>query len=119
MIKKNFKIIQFKYLNSWTYDEATVALKNKSESGQLDSYIKNGEWFLEGVKSYSKTISYECCVERFPFVMFEIFIRRRTLYFVFNLIFPCILISFMTILGFSLPPDSGEKIGLGKFVAVN
>lgn len=44
----------------------------------------------------------------------EIHIVRRTLYFVVNLIFPCILISFMTILGFSLPPDSGEKIGLGK-----
>jgi len=44
--------------------------------------------------------------------MFEIHLRRRTLYFVVNLIFPCILISFMTVLGFSLPPDSGEKIGL-------
>ena len=45
--------------------------------------------------------------------MFEIHIRRRTLYFKINLIFPCVLISFMSILGFSLPPDSGEKIGLG------
>jgi nicotinic acetylcholine receptor len=44
--------------------------------------------------------------------MFEIHLRRRTLYFVFNLIFPCVLISFMSLLGFSLPPDSGEKIGL-------
>ena len=67
----------------------------------------------KAVTSYSKTIVYECCVEKFPFVMFEIHIRRRTLYFVVNLIFPCILISFMTVLGFSLPPDSGEKIGLG------
>lgn len=33
---------------SWTYDEATVDLKNKSDRAQLDSYIKNGEWFLEG-----------------------------------------------------------------------
>lgn len=39
-------------------------------------------------------------------------LRRRTLYFIFNLVFPCILISFMCILGFTLPPDSGEKIGL-------
>jgi hypothetical protein len=46
--------------------------------------------------------------------MFIINIRRRTLYFIFNLVFPCILISLMSILGFCLPPDSGEKIGLGK-----
>lgn len=63
--------------------------------------------------SYVEVTTYECCIEKYPFVMFEIHLVRRTLYFVVNLIFPCILISFMTILGFSLPPDSGEKVGLG------
>ena len=33
---------------SWTYDEATISLQNKSSAGQVDSYIKNGEWFLKG-----------------------------------------------------------------------
>lgn len=47
--------------------------------------------------------------------MFEIHLVRRTMYFLVNLIFPCILISSMTVLGFSLPPDSGEKVGLGKY----
>ena len=62
------QICELKF-GSWTYDESTVILKNKSSHGQLDSYIKNGEWFLEGVNSYSKTINYECCVESYPFVM--------------------------------------------------
>ncbi len=44
--------------------------------------------------------------------MFVMHIRRRTLYFILNFVFPCVLISFMSILGFCLPPDSGEKIGL-------
>ena len=79
----------------------------------MDAYIKNGEWFLKDITSYSESISYDCCPEKYPFVMFEIHIRRRTLYFVFNLIFPCILISLMSLLGFLLPPDSSEKIGLG------
>ncbi len=68
------------------------------------------------ITSYSESISYDCCPEKYPFVMFEIHIRRRTLYFVFNLIFPCILISLMSLLGFLLPPDSSEKIGLGNFI---
>jgi hypothetical protein len=68
----------------------------------------------KGVSSYSQSIFYDCCQEKFPFVMFEIHLRRRTLYFVVNLIFPCILISFMSVVGFALPPDSGEKIALGK-----
>ena len=32
----------------------------------------------------------------------------------FNLIVPCVLISSMALLGFTLPPDSGEKLTLGK-----
>lgn len=64
------------------------------------------------VLSYSEALKYECCPTEYPFVMFIIHIRRRTLYFIFNLVFPCILISMMSILGFCLPPDSGEKIGL-------
>ena len=31
---------------SWTYDEANIDLRNKSDSAQLDSYIENGEWLL-------------------------------------------------------------------------
>ena len=41
-------------------------------------------------------------------------IRRRTLYYFFNLIVPCVLIASMAVLGFTLPPDSGEKLSLGK-----
>ena len=57
-------------------------------------------------------VKYECCPAIYPFVMIVMHLRRRTLYFIFNLVFPCILISFMCILGFTLPPDSGEKISL-------
>jgi len=45
---------------------------------------------------------------------FVIKIRRRTLYYFFNLIVPCVLIASMAVLGFTLPPDSGEKLSLGK-----
>ncbi len=47
-------------------------------------------------------------------VTFVIKIRRRTLYYFFNLIVPCVLIASMAVLGFTLPPDSGEKLSLGK-----
>ncbi len=72
--------------------------------------------YFKDVLSYAEAKKYDCCPTKYPFVMFIIHIRRRTLYFIFNLVFPCMLISLMSILGFCLPPDSGEKIGLGKFI---
>lgn len=62
-----------------------------------------------------QTKTYECCpTEPYPTLMFYLHIRRRTLYYGFNLIIPSLLISIMTILGFTLPPESGEKITLGN-----
>jgi len=56
---------------------------------------------------------YQCCPEPYIDITFSIHIRRRTLYYGFNLIIPCALISMLTLLTFILPPDEGEKIGLG------
>ena len=38
------------------------------------------------------------------------FFRRKTLFYTVNLIIPCMGISFLTILVFYLPSDSGEKV---------
>lgn len=59
-------------------------------------------------------IMYACCPEPYVDITFTIRIRRRTLYYFFNLIVPCVLISSMALLGFTLPPDCGEKLTLGK-----
>uniref|UniRef100_A0A182QQ19 Neurotransmitter-gated ion-channel transmembrane domain-containing protein n=1 Tax=Anopheles farauti TaxID=69004 RepID=A0A182QQ19_9DIPT len=57
-------------------------------------------------------IYYNCCPEPYIDITFAIIIRRRTLYYFFNLIVPCVLIASMALLGFTLPPDSGEKLSL-------
>lgn len=36
--------------------------------------------------------------------------RRKTLFYTVNLIIPCVGITFLTILVFYLPSDSGEKV---------
>lgn len=56
---------------------------------------------------------YPCCPEPYVDINFTIEIRRRTLYYFFNLIVPCVLIASMAVLGFTLPPESGEKLSLG------
>lgn len=68
-----------------------------------------------GVPGKRNEIYYNCCPEPYIDITFAILIRRKTLYYFFNLIVPCVLIASMALLGFTLPPDSGEKLSLGKF----
>merc|ERR1719193_1729978 len=101
---------------SWTYSGWQLELiLNKAEGGDISTYVPNGEWDLIGVPGKRNSVTYECCPEPYVDITFTIHIRRRTLYYFFNLIVPCVLISSMALLGFTLPPDSGEKLSLGTY----
>ncbi|CAD5223652.1 unnamed protein product [Bursaphelenchus okinawaensis] len=102
----------FKF-GSWTYGGRMVDLQPAEGGFDISEYLPNGEWALP-MTSVSRTEKfYECCPEEpYPDVTFFLHMRRRTLYYGFNLIMPCILTTMMTLLGFTLPPDAGEKITL-------
>ncbi|XP_043260896.1 neuronal acetylcholine receptor subunit alpha-7 isoform X1 [Colletes gigas] len=105
---------------SWTYDGNQLDLVlNSEEGGDLSDFIMNGEWHLIGMPGKKNTITYQCCPEPYVDITFTIQIRRRTLYYFFNLIVPCVLISSMALLGFTLPPDSGEKLTLGVTILLS
>lgn len=55
---------------------------------------------------------YICCEEPYPDIIFNITLRRKTLFYTVNLIIPCVGISFLSVLVFYLPSDSGEKVSL-------
>ena len=90
-----------------------VDVINRSAAVDLANYVFNGEWELLTVGVQRNEIIYACCVEPYPDVTFTIVIRRRTLYYLFNVIFPCLWLTVLSLVGFWLPPDSGEKITLG------
>ncbi|GFG30449.1 hypothetical protein Cfor_03690 [Coptotermes formosanus] len=105
---------------SWTYDGFQLDLQLQDENGgDISSFITNGEWDLLGVPGKRNEIYYNCCPEPYIDITFIIIIRRRTLYYFFNLIVPCVLIASMAVLGFTLPPDSGEKLSLGVTILLS
>ncbi|XP_056646396.1 neuronal acetylcholine receptor subunit alpha-7 isoform X1 [Diorhabda sublineata] len=105
---------------SWTYDGLQLDLQLQDDAGgDLSSFITNGEWDLLGVPGKRNEIYYNCCPEPYIDITFFILIRRRTLYYFFNLIVPCVLIASMAVLGFTLPPDSGEKLSLGVTILLS
>ncbi|ETN81005.1 Cation transporter family protein [Necator americanus] len=106
---------------SWTYSGNFIDLRingpegmNISEQGMdISYYVENGEWNLLAVPARNETNVFDD--QPYPSLYFYLVIQRRTLYYGLNLIIPSLLISLMTVLGFTLPPDAGEKITLALF----
>ena len=47
--------------------------------------------------------NFSCCEVPYPFIKNHILIKRRPLFYVFNMIFPCVLITLVALLGFYMP----------------
>lgn len=103
-------------LGSWAYDGYQVDVHDSAKAIDLDNYVSNGEWKLVDVKVKRNVVFYACCQEPFPDVTFYIHMRRRTLYYTYNVIIPCVMLSILTLMGFWMRPDSGEKVTLGLTV---
>ncbi|XP_071502940.1 neuronal acetylcholine receptor subunit alpha-3-like isoform X2 [Diadema antillarum] len=97
---------------SWTYDGSLIDLTPGNDDVDLEDYWESGEWDIVETPATKHTIRYPCCEEIFTDITFTMVIRRKPLFYTVNLILPCVLISFLTVLVFYLPSDSGEKITL-------
>ncbi|CAF1456280.1 unnamed protein product [Rotaria magnacalcarata] len=86
-----------------------VNLTAESSQCQIDAYIKSAEWDLEDFSAVNNGAKYDCCQIVYPYVLYTIRIRRRSLYYLTNIVVPCFVVSCMAILGFLLAADSGEK----------
>lgn len=78
----------------------------------LTDYYISVEWDIIKVPAKRNEKFYICCEEPYPDIMFYITLRRKTLFYTVNLIIPCVGISFLSVLVFYLPSDSGEKVSL-------
>ncbi|XP_065339487.1 neuronal acetylcholine receptor subunit alpha-10-like isoform X1 [Cloeon dipterum] len=98
---------------SWTYDGYQVDLVKQTEHGDVSNYQPNGEFDLVSFEAERHVVIYSCCPEPYPDITYTIRIRRRPLFYVFNLILPCMLINSIALLVFYVPSESGEKVTLG------
>ena len=84
----------------------------------MSDYYQSVEWDVLSIAAQKNIKFYDCCVESYHDIYFNITIRRKTLFYLVNLIVPCVNISFLSVLVFYLPSSSGEKIALGIYVLV-
>lgn len=86
---------------------------NRTSEVDLTNYVPNGEWELLEARLIRNVVFYSCCPEPFPDLTVTLKIRRKILYYMVNVVLPCVMMSVLTLLVFCLPPESGEKIALG------
>ena len=113
---------------SWTYDAKQVDLKhmhqqtgnNVVEIGiDLTEFYLSVEWDILDVPATKNVESFNPEMDEneeseeeeklLTDITFILTMRRKTLFYTVNLIIPCVGISFLTVLVFYLPADSGEK----------
>ncbi|KAG8188790.1 hypothetical protein JTE90_009184 [Oedothorax gibbosus] len=113
---------------SWTYDGYTVDLKHKYQTEDsnlipmgmdLSEFYLSVEWDVMDVPARRTEKFYSCCEEPYPDITFNITLRRKTLFYTVNLIIPCVFISFLSVLVFYLPSDSGEKVSLSISIVLS
>ena len=53
----------------------------------------NGEFVLERYYAIKHEVVYSCCPNKYPDLTYYVLLRRRPMFYVFNLILPCVLIN--------------------------
>ncbi|XP_037030656.1 acetylcholine receptor subunit beta-like 2 isoform X2 [Bradysia coprophila] len=111
----------FMKFGSWTYNGAQVDLKHLNQQPgsnlvligiDLSEFYLSVEWDLLEIPAGRNEEYYPCCSEPFADITFKMTMRRKTLFYTVNLIIPCVALTFLTVLVFYLPSDSGEKVTL-------
>ncbi|XP_071505811.1 neuronal acetylcholine receptor subunit alpha-3-like [Diadema antillarum] len=96
--------------SSWIYTKEALDLiyPNDSDSEQ-DVYFQNGVWSCE-VDVENIDVKYTCCPHPYSLVIYTLRLQRLYQHYLVNMVAPGILLSFLNIAVFLIPPESGEKI---------
>ncbi|KAK7939292.1 hypothetical protein WMY93_002618 [Mugilogobius chulae] len=107
-------------LGTWTYDGKLVVINPDSDRPDLSHFMESGEWVMKDFRSWKHQVFYSCCPDT-PYldITYHFLMLRLPLYFIVNVIIPCMLFSFLTGLVFYLPTDSGEKMTLSISVLLS
>ncbi|XP_066270261.1 neuronal acetylcholine receptor subunit alpha-10-like [Branchiostoma lanceolatum] len=98
---------------SWSYDGLAIDVVNKSSTGDLE-FDHNGIWTVIDLPAQRNVVTYGASDVPYPDVTFHVVIQRQSMYYIFFIFFPSILIVVISLMSFMIPPESGEKLSLSS-----
>ena len=100
----------------WLSDVSLVDLHPDSRLTVDNSFVPNSEWQLLSVTSKRNLVKYACCEIPFSDVTVTFKMSRRPLFYWFNLVGPCVILLCCLLIGYFVPPHSGERVTLSLTV---
>lgn len=102
------------YYGSWIQPQNSINLtQGNTNTYDPNLYTSNSEFELVEIVA-------EMGVDDvYPFMGYHVVIQRRPLFSIFNLMCPSGFITMVAMLAFYIPPESGEKLGLGITVLLS
>lgn len=97
---------------SWTFLKNQLFFTYYLNRRTLDfsDYLRSGTWDIIDSPAWIQEQKDPVSGDIRDMYIVKFVIRRKTLFYIVNLIVPCVLISFASVCTFALPGDGGEKI---------
>ena len=96
------------------YEREGIVFQNGALKTNLEFLIENGEWELINLKldTNPRVLAIHGSIITYPIYTVTLELERKPSFYVMMLMLPSVLISMISVIGFLLPSESGEKVSL-------
>ncbi|XP_064628048.1 neuronal acetylcholine receptor subunit beta-3-like [Lineus longissimus] len=100
---------------SWSMDGYMMKFVSSRPDIDLDNYAVNGEWGItqNHVEAETSIIDPDNPESYWSRFIVNVNLKRKSAFYILNIIFPCVAISMLVLMVFCVPSESGEKVSLG------
>ncbi|VDM58642.1 unnamed protein product [Angiostrongylus costaricensis] len=103
--------------SSWTYDQKGIDYFPYSDKIGTSNYLENEGWYILKTNVTRNEVKYSCCPNKYTLLQLTLYLRRKPLFYLVNLIIPTSIITLIAIVGFFTTSSASgvreEKVSLG------
>lgn len=103
---------------SWVHHGHEIDILPKKVNPHFELFIENPEWIITDFATKRNVMKYDCCLEPYINVQYNITISRRSTIYSTVILAPSFVIMLMILLTFWLPAQYGEKVLLNAITAL-
>lgn len=107
----DFQMCKLKY-GSWGYDQSEMDIYIDDSPPISEHYVNHTEWDIENITYQRNSISYSMHANKWVDITIHFTIHRKPLYYMMNVVVPCVILMAIILMSFFLPPESGERAAI-------